>query len=127
MEGSDGVLIGEVFEAYERLRRARVQAACKESMAVVSSVKETSRFGFWLKTCIIPVFLRLGRAKRQKHFEEDITRSDLGIGEGSTAVDAVGKTGPETGMVVSLLSRLQDAWRRGGLLRFLRVVIGSRS
>ncbi|KPI38026.1 uncharacterized protein AB675_1201 [Cyphellophora attinorum] len=71
--------VTKAFEAYETLRRPRIEAACKESMAVFHSVKEMGRFGFWLKTCIIPIFLHLTRGKRQKHFEEDVTRSYLGF------------------------------------------------
>lgn len=132
---SEGTAIKEAFDAYEKLRRDRIAAACKESAAVVHSVADSGRWGHWLKTCVIPLFLWAGRAKRRRHFEEHVTRCGLGFAEGEEAeqemdrVVAVGisEDEDEKGSSGSSLSRLVNAWRVGGLWRMLRMVVWSRS
>jgi salicylate hydroxylase len=80
MQGS----IKEAFDAYEKLRRARINSAYRESQEVVNSVKDTGAFGHALKTFIIPIYLRYSRAEREKHFTEDVTTAPLGFGDSPT-------------------------------------------
>ncbi|ETN43899.1 uncharacterized protein HMPREF1541_11030 [Cyphellophora europaea CBS 101466] len=121
-------VIKEAFDAYENLRRGRITAACKESMAVVHSVAATGKWGFWLKTSIaIPIFLRLGQAKRIRHFEEDVTTCALGFGEQMEQNRlVVVPTAGVKGVVSSVLARMGDAWRRGGLWRLLWMLVSGR-
>jgi len=77
MQGS----IKEAFDAYEKLRRARINSAYEESQAVVNSVKDVGAFGHTLKTFIIPIYLRYSQAQREKHFIEDVTTAPLGFGD----------------------------------------------
>ncbi len=65
--------IKDAFNAYEKLRRTRINSAYRESQIVVNSVKDTGLFGHALKTWIIPLYLRFSRAGRERHFAEDVT------------------------------------------------------
>lgn len=68
----------EPFDAYEKLRRGRIEAAFEESKSVVSTVSDAGWFGHTMKTYIIPWYLWFSRASREKHFIEDVTTVDLG-------------------------------------------------
>lgn len=68
----------EAFDAYEKLRRARIEAAYEESKSVVSTVKDAGYIGHTIKTYVIPWFLWFTRASREKHFVEDVTTVDIG-------------------------------------------------
>jgi 2-polyprenyl-6-methoxyphenol hydroxylase-like FAD-dependent oxidoreductase len=61
MQGS----IKEAFDAYEKLRRTRINSAYKESQEVVNSVKDTRKFGHTRKTFIIPIYLRYSRVESE--------------------------------------------------------------
>jgi salicylate hydroxylase len=73
--------IEEAFEAYEKLRRTRINSAYNESQQVVNSVKDAGIVGHTVKTFIIPIYLRYSRAHREKHFIEDVTVVPLGFGD----------------------------------------------
>ncbi|KAK8008186.1 hypothetical protein PG991_010737 [Apiospora marii] len=68
----------EAFEAYERLRKPRIAAAFDESRAVVGSVAESGWLGHRLRTWVIPWYLWYTRRSRDRHFEEDVSRVELG-------------------------------------------------
>lgn len=69
----------DAFAAYERLRRERIDAAFKESGAVVKTVQDAGWLGHTIKCFIVPWFLWFTSGKREKHFVEDVTTSDLGF------------------------------------------------
>ena len=71
--------IKEAFNDFERLRRKRIEDAYKESQEVVSSVRHARYVGHALKMGIIPIFLWMGRSRRLRHFEEDVTLTPLGF------------------------------------------------
>lgn len=68
----------EAFDAYEKLRRARIEAAFEESKDVVRTVSDAGWLGHTIKTYVIPWFLWFTSGKRQKHFIEDVTTVDIG-------------------------------------------------
>ncbi|KAM0723804.1 hypothetical protein Q7P37_000794 [Cladosporium fusiforme] len=68
----------EAFDAYEKLRRSRIEAAFEESKSVVSTVSDAGYIGHTIKTYVIPWFLWFTRASREKHFIEDVTSVDIG-------------------------------------------------
>jgi salicylate hydroxylase len=68
----------EAFDAYEKLRRSRIEAAFEESKSVVSTVSDAGYIGHTIKTYIIPWYLWFSRASREKHFVEDVTTVDIG-------------------------------------------------
>ncbi|KAI5198865.1 hypothetical protein AUEXF2481DRAFT_37139 [Aureobasidium subglaciale EXF-2481] len=69
----------DAFRAYERLRRDRINAAFKESGAVVKTVQDAGWLGHKIKCFIVPWFLWFTSGKRERHFTEDVTTSDLGF------------------------------------------------
>lgn len=69
----------DAFDAYERLRRERINAAFKESAAVVKTVQDAGWLGHRVKCFVVPWFLWWTRPTREKHFIEDVTTSDLGF------------------------------------------------
>ena len=69
----------DAFERYEGLRRARIDAAFKESAAVVKTVVDAGWLGHRIKCFVVPWFLWWTRGSREKHFVEDVTTSDLGF------------------------------------------------
>ena len=77
MQGS----IEDAFNAYERLRRGRINTAFTESQNVVKSVRDAGWFGDKLRALIIPWYLKFSRSHREKHFIEDVTTSPLGFGD----------------------------------------------
>jgi len=68
----------EAFDAYEKLRRSRIEAAFEESKSVVSTVSDAGYIGHTIKTYIIPWYLWFSRTSREKHFVEDVTSVDIG-------------------------------------------------
>jgi salicylate hydroxylase len=74
----DGVPVKEAFDAYEKLRRARIDAAFDESQSVVKTAQDTPWWGHMLKVNIVPWYLWWTRANREKHFTEDVTTCELG-------------------------------------------------
>ncbi|CAK3955293.1 6-hydroxynicotinate 3-monooxygenase [Lecanosticta acicola] len=68
----------EAFQAYENLRRKRIEEAFEESKNVVSTVSDAGWLGHKIKTFIVPWYLWLSKANRQKHFFEDVTKSEIG-------------------------------------------------
>ena len=68
----------EAFDAYEKLRRARIAAAFEESKSVVATVSDAGWLGHTIKTYVVPWFLWFTRATREKHFVEDVTTTDIG-------------------------------------------------
>lgn len=68
----------EAFDAYENLRRARIDVAFEESKSVVKTVSDAGWLGHTIKTFIVPWYLWFTRGYREKHFIEDVTTSDLG-------------------------------------------------
>jgi salicylate hydroxylase len=80
MEGrrQEGVPVKEAFDAYEKLRRARIDTAFDESQSVVKTVQDTPWWGHMLKMNIVPWYLWWTRTYREKHFVEDVTTCELG-------------------------------------------------
>jgi salicylate hydroxylase len=76
-EGSDAP-VKEAFDAYERLRRDRIDAAFDESQSVVKTVGDAGWAKHWVKTWVVPWYLWWTRAGREKHFVEDVTMCELG-------------------------------------------------
>jgi len=68
----------EAFDAYEALRRPRIDSAFEESKNVVSTVSDAGYIGHTIKTYIIPWYLWFSRTSREKHFVEDVTTVDIG-------------------------------------------------
>ncbi|USW47325.1 Putative FAD-binding domain, FAD/NAD(P)-binding domain superfamily [Septoria linicola] len=68
----------EAFDAYEKLRRPRIDSAFAESSNVVKTVSDAGWVGHKVKTFIVPWYLWWSKDSREKHFVEDVTRSDLG-------------------------------------------------
>ena len=68
----------EPFDAYETLRRPRIEDAFEESKNVIKTVSEVGWLGHYLKTTIVPWYLWFSSGKRQKHFLEDVTTTDIG-------------------------------------------------
>ncbi|KAM3419432.1 hypothetical protein BST61_g5358 [Cercospora zeina] len=68
----------EAFEAYEKLRRPRMEAAFEESKNVVKTVSDAGWLGHKIKTFIVPWYLWWSKTYREKHFIEDVTKADLG-------------------------------------------------
>jgi len=77
-KGKPGNNMKEAFDAYEKLRRARIEAAFEESKDVVRTVSDAGWLGHTIKTYVIPWFLYFTSGKRQKHFIEDVTTVDIG-------------------------------------------------
>jgi salicylate hydroxylase len=80
MEGrrQEGVPVKEAFDAYETMRRARIDTAFDESQSVVKTVQDTPWWGHLLKMNIVPWYLWWTRTYREKHFVEDVTTCELG-------------------------------------------------
>lgn len=68
----------EAFDAYEKLRRKRIEDAFEESKDVVRTVSDAGWLGHTIKTIVVPWFLWWTRSGREKHFVEDVTTSDIG-------------------------------------------------
>ncbi|WPG98978.1 Hypothetical protein R9X50_00178000 [Acrodontium crateriforme] len=68
----------EAFDAYEKLRRARIDVAFEESKSVVKTVSDAGWLGHTIKTFVVPWYLWFTRAYREKHFVEDVTTVDIG-------------------------------------------------
>ncbi|KAF2111339.1 hypothetical protein BDV96DRAFT_582005 [Lophiotrema nucula] len=77
MEKNDGTPVKDAFDAYENLRRERIDIAFDESQSVVKTVQETGWLGHKIKTNVIPWYLWWTRGYREKHFIEDVTSSEL--------------------------------------------------
>lgn len=69
----------EAFDAYEKLRRTRIDNAFEESKSVVGVVKDVGWVGHTIKRYLVPWVLWWGRSYREQHFIEDVTVSDLGF------------------------------------------------
>lgn len=67
----------EAFEAYEKLRRKRIENAFEESKNVVSTVSDAGWLGHTIKTFIVPWYLWFTSSTRQAHFIEDVTTTDI--------------------------------------------------
>jgi 2-polyprenyl-6-methoxyphenol hydroxylase-like FAD-dependent oxidoreductase len=78
MEKNSGAPVKEAFDAYEKLRRGRIDTAYDESQSVVKTVNDAGWFAHKLKTNIVPWYLWWTRGYREKHFTEDVTTCDLG-------------------------------------------------
>jgi salicylate hydroxylase len=74
----EGIPVKEAFDAYEKLRRARIDTAFDESQSVVKTVQDTPWWGHLLKMNIVPWYLWWTRTYREKHFVEDVTTCTLG-------------------------------------------------
>jgi salicylate hydroxylase len=77
MEKDNGAPMKEAFDAYERLRRARIDTAFDESQGVVRTVNEVGWFGHRIKMNVVPWYLWWTRAYREAHFIEDVTTCEL--------------------------------------------------
>jgi salicylate hydroxylase len=73
-----GVPVKEAFDAYEALRRARIDAAFDESQMVVKTVQEVGWLKYRIKMNVVPWFLWWTSAEREKRFVEDVTTCELG-------------------------------------------------
>ncbi|KAF2015837.1 FAD/NAD(P)-binding domain-containing protein [Aaosphaeria arxii CBS 175.79] len=78
MEKSSGAPVKEAFDAYERLRRERIDIAFDESQSVVKTVQDAGWLGHKIKTNVIPWYLWWTKSYREKHFTEDVTTCELG-------------------------------------------------
>lgn len=67
----------EAFEAYEKLRRKRIDSAFEESKNVVSTVSDAGWLGHTIKTFVIPWYLWFTSTTREAHFIEDVTTTDI--------------------------------------------------
>ncbi|KAG9206085.1 hypothetical protein G6514_004806 [Epicoccum nigrum] len=76
--GSDGTPVREAFDAFERLRRGRIETAWEESQSVVKTVQEVGWFGHRIKMNVVPWYLWWTRGYRERHFVEDVTVCDVG-------------------------------------------------
>jgi salicylate hydroxylase len=74
----EGVPVKEAFDAYESLRRARIDTAFDESQSVVKTVQDTPWLGHKIKMNVVPWYLWWTRSYREKHFVEDVTTCDIG-------------------------------------------------
>lgn len=72
------VAVKNAFDAYEKLRRARIDTAFDESQSVVKTVRDTPWWGHKLKMTIVPWYLWWTSSYREKHFVEDVTTCDIG-------------------------------------------------
>ncbi|KAF1971436.1 FAD/NAD(P)-binding domain-containing protein [Bimuria novae-zelandiae CBS 107.79] len=77
MEKDDGSPVKQAFDAYERLRRGRIEVAWDESQSVVKTVNDAGWLGHKIKLMIVPWYLWWTRGYREAHFIEDVTTSDL--------------------------------------------------
>ncbi|KAH8731386.1 hypothetical protein GQ44DRAFT_746135 [Phaeosphaeriaceae sp. PMI808] len=73
-----GKPVKEAFDAYERLRRGRIDVAFDESQSVVKTVQDTPWWGHQIKMNIVPWYLWWTKSHREKHFIEDVTTCELG-------------------------------------------------
>jgi salicylate hydroxylase len=76
--GGDQPPVKEAFDAYEKLRRARIDTAFDESQSVVKTVQDTPWLGHKIKMNVVPWYLWWTRGYREKHFVEDVTTCDIG-------------------------------------------------
>ena len=76
--GTDGTPVKEAFEAFEKLRRGRIESAWEERQSVVRTVQEVGWFGHRVKMNVVPWYLWWTRGYREKHFVEDVTGCDIG-------------------------------------------------
>lgn len=67
----------EAFNAYEKLRRKRIDSAFEESKNVVSTVSDAGWLGHTIKTLIVPWYLWFTSKTREAHFIEDVTTTDI--------------------------------------------------
>lgn len=67
----------EAFDVYEKLRRPRIETAFDESQHVIRTVQDAGWLGHKVKTYVVPWYLWYTRGYREKHFIEDVTRSEL--------------------------------------------------
>ena len=72
-----GIPVKEAFDAYERLRRTRIDTAFDESQMVVSTVQEVGWLKFKIKMNVVPWFLWWTGAERERRFTEDVTTCEL--------------------------------------------------
>lgn len=77
MEKDDGAPVKEAFDAYEKLRRERIDIAYDESQSVVKTVNDAGWLGHKIKINVIPWYLWWTRGYREAHFIEDVTTSPL--------------------------------------------------
>ena len=77
-KGKPGGSPKEAFDAYEKLRRKRIETAFEESKDVVRTVSDAGVVGHTIKTYVIPWFLWWTKGYREKHFIEDVTTVDIG-------------------------------------------------
>ncbi|PSN65367.1 FAD/NAD(P)-binding domain-containing protein [Corynespora cassiicola Philippines] len=76
--GSEKAPVKEAFDAYEALRRERIDIAFDESQSVVRTVNDAGWLGHKIKTNVIPWYLWWTKGYREKHFIEDVTACELG-------------------------------------------------
>ncbi|KAI7291001.1 FAD/NAD(P)-binding domain-containing protein, partial [Hortaea werneckii] len=72
-KGRPGGNMREAFDAYEKLRKHRIEVAFEESKSVVSTVSDAGWLGHTIKTYVVPWYLWFTRSYREKHFIEDVT------------------------------------------------------
>ncbi|EGP88409.1 unnamed protein product [Zymoseptoria tritici ST99CH_1A5] len=68
----------EAFNAYENLRRKRIDTAFEESKNVVKTVSDAGWLGHTIKTFVVPWYLWFTKNYREAHFIEDVTTTDIG-------------------------------------------------
>lgn len=76
--GTDETPVKEAFDAYETLRRARIETAWDESQSVVKTAQEVGWLGHRIKMNVVPWYLWWTKGYREKHFVEDVTTCEIG-------------------------------------------------
>jgi salicylate hydroxylase len=76
-EGMRGRNPKEAFELYEKMRKPRIMVAFEESKVVIKTVSDAGWLGHKIKMYIVPWYLWFTGKKREKHFIEDVTVSEL--------------------------------------------------
>ena len=100
-------MLASAFARYEALRRPRIEAAFKESAAVVKTVQDAGAVGHRIKCVVVPWFLWFTRAKREKHFIEDVTTCSL---EPEVPKAAIGKVAVPVAAVGAIVAVAAWSW-----------------
>jgi salicylate hydroxylase len=104
----NGGSVKDGFDAFEKLRRPRIDAAFKESQNVVSQIKDSGPIAFTLKIWLIPIVFSLTRSARMKHFEADAAIMPLESEKVTPTPTSI--TLPERGLHYRLLNMLSTFW-----------------
>ena len=79
MSGYPTRSLSDIFEAYEKARRKRIDAAYEEASWRWDTVKDSGWFFHTLKEWVTPLFLWWSAKARNATFTEDLGSIDLGV------------------------------------------------